>query len=209
MKKENLAFLVAGFAFGLLFGFGLFNALEGAPEVLPGGTPAGPAATGSPAGPRAPGQVGPSQAAGGAPMMAEINALKTRLQSNPNDAQVLTRLANIYHDAAMWDEAISYYERVLENGTPSADVLTDMGVCFRNKKQYDRALELFDRAQTQQPGHWQSLYNTAIVSGFDLGQFERALEAVAAMEAMNLQNPRIGELRDALEQASQTAGAGG
>ena len=205
MKKENLAFLAAGLAFGFLFGFGLFNAMDNAPAPGNTGTPAG--GMGAPAGPRAQAPANPNQG-GGAPMVAEINALKRVLQENPEDTTALVRLANMHQDAAMWEQAIGYYERAVAVTPDDPNLITDMGVCFRNLQQFDRAMELFDQAQAHDPSHWQSLFNIVIVAGFDLGQFDRANAAMAAMEAMNPQPPRLDELKHALEQA-QAAAAGG
>ena len=85
MKKEYVAFLIGGFLFGVLFGYGLFNALEQQPAraavTQQGGPPAGPA------GPAAPTQMGGD----GAPMVAEINELKHVLQQDPTDLQALFR----------------------------------------------------------------------------------------------------------------------
>ena len=156
-----------------------------------------------PAGPMAPTQTGAGQSDGGAPMVAEINALKQRLQGNEKDVEALVRLANIHHDVGMWQQAIGYYERALVVQPGDPDLLTDMGICYRGTGSFDRAVELFAEAQELDPSHWPSLFNTVIVTGFDLGQFDRAMAALEAMEALEPQPPRLGELRHALEQARQ------
>jgi tetratricopeptide (TPR) repeat protein len=207
VKRENLAFLIGGFAFGVLFGFALVSVIKSAPQLEIAGS--GQRAAPSPAGPMAPTQVGTAGAEGGAPMMAEINALKRRLQESAEDVEALIRLANIYHDVAMWEQAVGYYERALAFRPDNADLLTDLGVCFRGLQEFDRALEQFDRARAADSAHWQSLFNTAVVTGLDLGQFDRALEVVASMEAMSPAPPRLAELRHALEQARATAQQGG
>jgi len=206
MKIENLAFLAAGLAFGFLFGFGLFNAMDNAPT--PGNTGAPAAGMGNPAGPRAQAPANPNQG-GGAPMVAEINALKRVLQENPEDPTALVRLANMHQDAAMWDQAIGYYERALAVSPDDPNLITDMGVCFKNLNQFDRAVELFEQAQSKDPAHWQSLFNIVIVAGFNLGQYDRANAAIATLEAMNPQPPRLDELKHALEQAQAAAASGG
>ena len=204
MTKENLAFLIGGLAFGVLIGAGLLNAIDQAPQL-----DAGPAAMNSmpsPAGPRAPTQVGPRGAEGGAPMMAEINALKQRLQEDPDDLTVLQRLGDIYYQAAFWEQASGYYERALTIEPDSPNLMTDLGVCYRGQQRFDQALELFARAQALDANHWESLFNTAVVAGFDLGRFDTAMAAVEAMEALASPVPRLSELRAALEQARQSAG---
>ena len=205
MKRENLAFLFGGFAFGVLFGYALVHAVGSQPAIDGSATPA--ATMTGPAGPAAP-QVGTSGAEGGAPMMAEINALKGRLQNNPDDVASLQRLANIYHDVAMWDQAVGYYERAAELTPDNPDLITDLGVCYRGQRQFERALEMFARASTLDEAHMESRFNSAIVLGFDLGRYDDALAAVAALESADSTLPRLGELKTALEQARGAAAGG-
>lgn len=206
MKKEHVAFLLGGFAFGALFGAGLVNAIGSNPEA----GAAGQAATmQAPAGPMAPTQVGNDAQAGGAPMMAQINDLKRRLQTDANDLGALVRLANLYHDVGMWPQAIEYYERALEVRPNDPNLLTDMGVCYRGEEKFDRALELFEQAANADPKHWQSRFNAAVVNGFDLGNYDRALAVLDSVETLDPPPPNLTELRHALEQARAEAQRGG
>jgi len=201
LKKEQFAFLVVGFAFGILVGYGAFMAHSTAPDLEGQGATAS-AAQGS-AAPAA----GPAD--GGAPMMAEIRGLKKRVQDNPQDHEALVRLANLYHDGNMLDDAISYYEKALAVEPNSPDELTDMGICYRAKREYERALELFQQANKIDPAHWQSLFNYVVVAGFDLGHFDSARQALDTMEKMNPRPPRLDDLRKALEQAATAAASAG
>ena len=81
------------------------------PALAPSGPGGGSAAAaGGPT--TSPGPIDPN-AAGGAPMVAEVNRLKGLLEEDARDLQALLRLANIFHDAAMWPEAVEYYERAV------------------------------------------------------------------------------------------------
>lgn len=204
MSKENLAFLFGGFAFGLLVGYGLFNAISVSPDLAASGASGTVAA---PAGPMAPTQTGPGTNTA-APMVAEINALKSRLQEQPDDVRALVRLANIYHDVSMWEQAITFYERALELRPDDPDLLTDAGICFKGLGQFERALGLFDRAREAAPDHWKSLFNKVVVAGFDLGRFDVAEAALEQLEAMNPPPPRTDQLRHALDQRMADAGGG-
>lgn len=206
MKKENLAFLFGGFAFGVLVGVGLFSAFNSAPGSPAAGISA-PASIPAPAGPMAPTQAG---GGGGAPMVPEINALKRKLQENPNDVQSATRLANMFHDAQMWDQAVMYYEMVVKQTPNDADVLTDLGICYRSMKRPEDALANFAKARSVNPNHWQSLFNTAVVAAFDLGDYDRALEALRPLEELNPVPPQVTDLKNAVLHAKeQTAGTPG
>ena len=205
LKKDHLAFLIGGLAFGFLFGFGLFRAIEHRPGKA---AIEDTAAIPSPMGPAAPTQTGASGdgavgGGGGAPMMAEINALKERVTANPKDAAAWTRLANIYQDAGMYQQAVAFYERAIEIEPANPNVLTDLGICLQELKQYDRALETLERAQKADPRHWQSLYNIAVVAGLGMGRFDRADAAIAKLTEINPAAPHLAELRDALKKARE------
>jgi hypothetical protein len=207
LRKDHLAFLLAGLAFGFLFGFGLFKAVSTRPGAeaqaasteIP--TPAGPMApTETVNGAAAPGPPG-SPGGGGAPMLAEINALKEKVTKDPKDADSWTRLGNIYHDARMFQQALDFYTRVLELRPKDANVLTDTGICYQELKQYDKSLEMFQRAQKADPTNWQSLYNTVVVAGLGLGRFDVADPALARLQQLRPDAPNLAELRSALDTA--------
>lgn len=143
-------------------------------------------------------------------MVARVNQLKRMLQKDPDDVRVLRALADMHYDAAMWEQAAGYYERAAEI-EPNADVLTDLGVCLRGMREFDRALEAFARANELDPGHWQSLYNTVIVAAQDVGRFdlaERALDAMAAIDPPppGLDRARFEQLRESVAALAQAAG---
>lgn len=146
-------------------------------------------------------------------MMTEINELKKKVQANPDDLAALTRLADMYHSVAMWEQAAGYYERAVTLKPDEPDLLTDLGICYRGLREYDRALEQFARAQRLDPRHWQSLFNTAVVTAFDLGRFDLAQDAMRAIEAIQpppagLDAERLQQLERALEQAQSGSRAG-
>jgi len=209
MKKDQLAFLLGGLAFGLLFGFGAYHAWYAAPRVdgaKPFANPvAQPQANMPAAGPTTPSD----GAAGQGPMVAQINDLKRQLQQDPNDFVALVRLGNLYFDVQMWTQAAGYYERAVAVRPDDADVLTDLGTTYRGMGQPDKALDAFTRASAADPAHYQSLFNTVIVAGFDLGQFDRAEQAMQALEGLTPRPPRLDELRRALDEARAQARSGG
>lgn len=204
MKREPFAFLLGGIAFGFLFGFGTYHAWftrpDGAASTATGPPP-------SPAGPQAMVQ-GPPAAGGGsaAPMVEEIQALRKRLADDPKDREAAVRLAHMFHDVSMWAQAIEYYRMALAAGPEDPDLLTDQGVCHQELQQYEEAVRLFDRAQRASPGHWQSLYNLAVVQGFRLGRYAEAEGALEKLEAVQPDLPQLAALKEALaEQKARAA----
>jgi tetratricopeptide (TPR) repeat protein len=202
LKKDHLAFLLGGLAFGFLLGFALFRAIE----TRPGNAAAASGETEIPApmGPGAPTETmggGAPSSGGGAPMMAEINALKERLQKDPKDVQAWSRLANIYQDAGMYKPALEFYTRAVEILPNNADLLTDMGICYQELKQYDAALGVLERAQKADPTHWQSLYNIVVVAGLEMRRFDQADAALARLQQIRPDAPNLDRLREALAKA--------
>lgn len=200
MKKDHLAFLLAGLAFGFLLGLGVFRVGSNAPGQ--DRTGAASADSAGPRGPMAPTQVGSGAPAGGGPMVAEIQALKERLTRAPQDLPALLRLANLHHDVGMWPQAVSYYERALEIDGDDPDLMTDLGICYRGMQRFDDALAMFERAQAADAKHWQSLYNTVIVATFDIGRFDRAETALRQLEALDPAPPNLAELRRRVREAA-------
>jgi len=191
-----MAFLFGGLAFGFLLGFGLFRAIDTRP-----GRAESPAAVGeipSPMGPTAPTQ---TVGGGGAPMMAEINVLKDRVVKDPKDLQAWARLANVYQDAGMFEPAVSFYQRAIELAPNDANLLTDTAICYQELKQFDKALELLERAQKADPDHWQSLYNIVVVAGLQMRHFDKADAAMAKLQQIHPEAPKLAELRAALNKA--------
>lgn len=203
MKRDNLAFLIAGLAFGLLIGLAIdeFRSPPAAPSTASASAPGGPA------GPAAPTQMG-GAADGGAPMMQEISALRARLAENPQDQQALVRLAHLFHDIQSWDQAKPFYERAVAISPDDPDLLTDYGVCFVGTAEFDRAMELFERAQAARPGHPQSLFNTAIVAGLYQSDFARADAAITRLEQVAPGFERLAQLKADLAKAKAGGPAG-
>jgi Tfp pilus assembly protein PilF len=138
---------------------------------------------------------------GGAPMMAEINSLKERVQKDPKDVQAWSRLANIYQDAGMFEQAIQFYQRAVDLAPTNANVLTDLGICYQEIKQFDKALDLLERAQKADPANWQSLYNIVVVAGLEMHRFDRADAAMARLQEIRPDAPNLSQLKDALNKA--------
>jgi len=195
LKKDHLAFLFGGLAFGFLLGFGLFRAIDTRPGRAQATSESGEIP--SPMGPSAPTQT----VGGGAPMMEEINALKDRLVKSPKDVEAWTRLANLYQDAGMFEPAVSFYQHAIELAPQNANLLTDSAICYQELRQFDKALELLERAQKADPGHWQSLYNIVVVAGLQMGHFERADAALARLQQIHPGAPNLDQLRAALGKA--------
>ena len=202
MKKEQFFFLVGGFAFGVLVGFGVFRVYEDRPRL--DATGSGPQEIASPGGPRAPGQgaapqgAAPQGGGGAAPMIGEINELKRRLEADPQDAVAAATLGGIYYQVGMWEQAQQFYDIALGISPDDPNLLTDSGNVHRELGRHAKALESFRRAHEVDPAHWQALFNTVVVAAFDLHQLDLADAAMAKLDQIDPAPAQLPELKQAL-----------
>ncbi len=93
----------------------------------------------------------------------QAEPLLAQLKSNPNDAQLLYKIGNIYYDTSNYQEAISYYEQSLKVDPKSADVRTDMATAIYYAGDPDKALAEFDTVLKANPTHANALFNQGMI----------------------------------------------
>ncbi len=94
---------------------------------------------------------------------AQAAPLLERLKANPQDADVLVSLGNLYYNAQQYPAAVDYYGRVLEARPSDAAVRTDMGTAYWYMGNADRALAEFDKALSYAPNNANTLFNRGLV----------------------------------------------
>jgi len=199
LNRNNALYLVIGLLAGFLGGYIGHESMSAVqPARLPPHGAAG--ATAPPLGGGAP------PATGAAPAMAEITELTAALERDPNDTTALLRLANLNFDIQRWDRAGELYERYLALVPGDPNVLTDLGITYRARGEFQRALEMFREAQKGAPGHWQSSFNEAIVLGFDLGDEEAAQAVLSQLESRAPGNPEVARLAEELKRRREPGG---
>jgi tetratricopeptide (TPR) repeat protein len=143
---------------------------------------------------------GGGRGAAGAPGMAAIQQLRDHVAAHPNDAEAVLKLANLNFDIQSWARARDLYSQYLGLRPPSSDVLTDLGNCYRELRQFDAALQQFRRAEQLTPGHWKSLFSEVVVLAFDLKQLDAADKAMARLQAQAPPGqPEVAQLAAALK----------
>lgn len=189
-------------AFGLLVGFTLaYLYLDKAPAsfAAPTDPHAGIAGVGPGATRDIPG------AGGGAPSLGaeatrvaaareQMTLLEAEAAKTPNDAEAFVRLGNAAYDAEEWPRSIAAYERALAIRPNDPNVLTDLGVAYRNAGRHDEALRRFDAALKASPGHWQAMFNQVVVHGIDKGDVAKAREILARLRKEHPELPMLDRL---------------
>jgi tetratricopeptide (TPR) repeat protein len=111
-----------------------------------------------------------AQAAAGAPaaqmkQQADTQAapILEQLKSQPDNADLLTSIGNIYYDAQLYPTAIDYYTRSLKVKPADASVRTDLGTAYWYLGNADSAIAQFDTALTYSPTNPNTLFNRGLV----------------------------------------------
>ena len=206
MNRDHVLFLLIGLLGGFLAGYLAHEAMAGVQpaRVAPGmAAPAMPP-SGTNAPPRGASPAGPGPAAGDP--MAEVTALREAIERDPNDADAILRLANLSFDIQRWERAGELYQRYLELRPGDPDVLTDLGITWRARGEFSRALDLFRQARSGAADHWQSLYNEVVVLAFDLKDFDAAEQALATIESRHPGNPDVARLAAEVRRLREGAG---
>ncbi|HKS21871.1 MAG TPA: tetratricopeptide repeat protein [Thermoanaerobaculia bacterium] len=189
MKRDTVVFTICGFALGIVIGTFFIGPHLAKPQVAP---TAGVANAAEP------------ETTTSAPPMAQMNAvreqlsaLKQRIERDPRDTAALTQLGTMYMDAAKFPQAIDYFERALavrEDPTTRAD----LGICYKQNGQLEKALAAFQRAASESPEQWQSLYNEALVLG-EMQRWDDARAVAAKLSAMRPNDAQVAQLVQSLK----------
>ena len=102
-----------------------------------------------------------------------INDLESQLQTEPENKEILLRLANLKNDSGFYEQAILLYKRYLNIVPSDADARVDMAVCMYNLTNYDQAIQELKKALEYKPDHQIGYLNLGIVN-LTAGNIEEA-----------------------------------
>jgi Flp pilus assembly protein TadD len=184
MKRDTLIFTACGFLLGLTLGSFVIG-----PKIAQTKLAGAPAASEA-----APAEAPPATASGSpmAGVMQQLSALKAAVAKNPNDADALVQLGDMYMQAAKFPQAAEYLERALAVREDAA-VRMDLGICYKQTNQPEKALAEFQRSAAMAPEQWQPLFNEAIVL-VDLRRMDEARVIAAKLQKMRPDDPEVQKL---------------
>lgn len=133
---------------------------------------------------------------------AQIDSLKEAIKKDPKDLQSIIQLGNLYYDTGDYKNAVTYYEMALAIDPKDYNVMTDMGSAYFALNNLDKALEVFQKVNQEQPDHALAWYNLGVVykAKGDTANMRFAWERYLALEP-------TGEQADKVRQ--ELAGSGG
>lgn len=229
MSKENVLFVIIGLLAGLIIGFMFANSVNQSAVQMPGQAAPGAAL---PAGhPAVPGQSADGSApeiqaaidrAKNEPnnFDAQIKAaefyyqiqrfegavefLKRANELKPEDRDVIVNLGNAYFDSGKYEEAEKWYTTALAKKSDDINVRTDLGLTFifREKPNYDKAIQEFKRSLELDPNHPQSLQNLTIAYT-KKGDAAMANQTLAKLEAFDPANGSLTKLREDIKKIGE------
>jgi tetratricopeptide (TPR) repeat protein len=80
-----------------------------------------------------------------------LEIMKQSLAKRPTDIGLMDMIAQACYDAGKWDEAIGFYNRILETDNKKADALYMMGMAYQKKGQLENGRALCDKAIAMDP----------------------------------------------------------
>jgi tetratricopeptide (TPR) repeat protein len=145
--------------------------------------------------------------AAGALYKAEIyeQALEFLLAANklkPDDYDTIVSLGNVSFDSGKFEDAEKWYTNALGRKKDDLNVRTDLGLTFifREKPDYERAIQEFNLVLSADPNHIQALQNS-IVAYLRKGDTSKAKENLARLEAADPKNNAAPRLREQINKA--------
>jgi cytochrome c-type biogenesis protein CcmH/NrfG len=201
MSRDSLVYSICAFLLGLTIGSFLLGPKLARSKLAGSDAIPSDATTSANAMPQPTGDAMPAAAANapGGPMAAvkqQLEMLKKRIDQNPNDVEALVQLGNMYMDVAKFPQAIDYFSRAL-NVREDASVRTDLGICYKQSGQNDKAREAFAKVAAEQPDQWQAIYNLAVVDG-ELKRYDEARAELVKLKQLRPGDPEVAKLETAL-----------
>jgi cytochrome c-type biogenesis protein CcmH/NrfG len=199
MRRDTLAFTVAGIVFGFVLGY-MAAGWEAMPRPAAVGVPAAPA--GQTAAPAAASSARPT------PDPDELRALESLAARQPNDASVRVELGNMQMDAQNWDDAIRWYGEALRLAPDNPDVRTDLGACYVHSGRPAQGLEQFDAVLKKNPDHRNALFNRGVAL-LNMGRQTEAADTWEELLKRHPDDPQLSRLRGRILDIRAAAGVAG
>ena len=139
--------------------------------------------------------------------MAEKQAepLLQKLQSRPDDPELLSGVGNLYYDAQQYDKAIDYYKRLLKVQPANVDVRSDMATCLWYRNDADAAIAEFEKSLKYNPQHASTLYNLGVVKWQGKGDPKGAVQAWEKLLQSNPNYQNKARVMELISRAKQHA----
>ena len=93
-----------------------------------------------------------------------LEMLKKEVEENPKDTLKMREYADFLSAAHQPDEAIIYYNNILNVNPKRSDVLFSLAYIYFNKKDYDKAEGLVNKILLYEPDNTEAMYNLGAIA---------------------------------------------
>ena len=137
--------------------------------------------------------------------MADTQAqpLLAQLKSDPNNADLLYKIGNLYYDAQQYPEAVKFYESSLKIDPKAADVRTDLGTAYHLLGQPDKAIQEYDEVLKVNGKHANALFNEGMVKWQDKLDLNGAIASWKRLLETNPDYPQRDRVQQLIAQAEK------
>lgn len=129
----------------------------------------------------------------------QIATLEGIVAREPDNHKAWVQLGHNFFDANEPMRAIDAYAKALELQPDDPNILTDQGVMYRRLGWFDKAIANFEKANSIDRSHQQSLYNLGVVYRNDLQDFDKAIDAWSRFIALNPSGRGADQIRAELD----------
>ena len=133
-----------------------------------------------------------------APVMRLLTEMRGRLARNPNDLAALVNVANLYFDAAKYEQALPYYRRALAIDPANPDTRTDYATALHGNNDDLQSLAELKRVLDAHADFPEALFNEGIVANA-IGRRTEAIDAFKRFLKVAPKDERAGDARQALQ----------
>ncbi|HPM35408.1 MAG TPA: tetratricopeptide repeat protein, partial [Spirochaetota bacterium] len=78
----------------------------------------------------------------------QIALYEELLETEPNNVEIILKIANAYKDIQDYDKAIDYYLKAIKIDPKNYDAITELGHAYALKGDYAKAIETYEKAKT-------------------------------------------------------------
>ncbi len=198
----NKALLVgSGFIAGLVAGLVI---------MIFTGSPGGSGSSGSPGGSGAPAPIsgGQEQGPDRVKLSREIAQAEEIVRKDPGNYQAWVHIGNDYFDLGEAQKSVDAYNKALAIKSDDPNVITDMGIMYRQLKDFPKAVAAFRKAAALSPTHPQSRMNLGVVLVHDLQDPKGAIVAWEEYLRVAPNDPSAESIRRSLEELRRQTGGG-
>jgi len=132
----------------------------------------------------------------------QVAPLLEQLKSNPNDPEILAKIAHYYMVASQFNDAAVYYEKTVAV-KPTAEYLTGLANAYYYAEKTDKAMENLNRALQTDPTFADALYNLGVIKWQVKGDTKGAVEAWEKLIKTNPKHPQLDQVKKMIARAKE------